>query len=61
MHFSRQLTATPSIDPEEAAAMVAAQAQAVRRLKEEDGLTNDDVEVQEAVAELKRLKALVPE
>lgn len=52
---------TPSIDPEEAAAMVAAQAQAVRRLKEEDGLTNDDVEVQEAVAELKRLKALVPE
>ena len=51
----------PTIDSEEAAALVAAQAQAVRRLKEEDGLTNDDEEVQQAVAELKRLKALVPE
>jgi hypothetical protein len=46
-------------DPAEVAAAVEAQGALVRKLKEEDGLTNDDEQVKEAVAELLRLKALV--
>ena len=50
----------PSIDPAEVQAAVDAQAVAIRALKEEQGLTNSDEEVKEAVAELLRLKALLP-
>ena len=46
-------------DPAELAEAVEAQGALVRKLKEEDGLTNDDEPVKEAVAELLRLKALI--
>ena len=48
-----------AIDPEEVQAKVEAQAATVRRLKEEEGLANDDEAVQEAVQELLRLKTLL--
>ena len=50
----------PEIDPAEVQAALDAQAALIRKMKEEDGLTNQDDEVQDAVAELKRLKALLP-
>ena len=50
----------PSIDPADVAAALDVQAALVRRLKEEEGLTNADAEVKVAVAELLRLKALLP-
>ena len=49
----------PTGEPADAQAAVDAQAEAVRALKA-SGLTNADDEVQEAVAELKRLKAKLP-
>lgn len=45
-------------DPAEVAAAIEAQGALIRKMKEEDGLTNDDEPVKEAVAELLRLKAL---
>jgi hypothetical protein len=49
----------PSIDPAELIAAVDKQAARVRELKD-SGLTNADAEVKDAVAELLRLKAIVP-
>ena len=49
------------LSPEEVVAAVAAQAKEVGRLKDEDGLGNKDPPVLAAVAELLRLKALLPE
>jgi hypothetical protein len=49
----------PEMTPEELEAAVTAQATEVRRLKDE-GLGNKDPEVAAAVAELLRLKALLP-
>lgn len=46
----------PAMDPAEVEAALEAQAAEVRRLKEEQGLTNKDPEVMAAVAELLRLK-----
>ena len=40
---------------------MAAQGAEVRRLKEEEGLTKKDPRLSEAVAELLRLKALLPQ
>ena len=48
-----------TVDPAEVQAAIEAQGALVRKLKEEDGLTNGDPEVKEAVQELLRLKALV--
>ena len=50
----------PQMDPAEVQAAVDAQGALVRKLKDEDGLTNGDAEVKAAVAELLRLKALLP-
>ena len=50
----------PTMDPADVQAAIDAQAARVRSLKEEDGLTNADAEVKEAVSELLRLKALLP-
>jgi len=50
----------PSIDPAEVQAALDAQASKIRAMKNEQGLTNADLEVQAAVAELQRLKALLP-
>ena len=50
----------PTIDPAEVQAAVDAQGAKIRELKGEGGLTNKDPEVVEAVAELMRLKALLP-
>ena len=52
--------AAPAAAENDLDAAVAAQGALVRKLKEVDGLTNGDAAVKEAVAELKRLKALVP-
>jgi len=52
--------AAPAMSPEEAAAAVEAQGKEVRRLKDE-GLGNKSPEVAAAVAELLRLKALLPQ
>jgi len=49
------------LSPEEVVAAVAAQAKEVGRLKDEEGLGNQDPPVKAAVAELLRLKALLPE
>ena len=49
----------PAIDPAEVEAAVEAQGAKIRALKGEGGLTNQDPEVVEAVAELQRLKALL--
>ena len=49
------------LSPEEVVAAVAAQAKEVGRLKDEEGLGNKDPPVLAAVAELLRLKALLPE
>ena len=46
--------------PDDVEAAVAAQGAKVRRLKEEEGLTKKDPRLAEAVAELLRLKALLP-
>ena len=51
--------AAPAMSPEEAEAAVDAQGKEVRRLKDE-GLGNKDPQVAAAVAELLRLKALLP-
>ena len=51
----RRARALSAAEVEEA---VAAQALKVRRLKEEEGLSNQDAAVSDAVAELKRLKTL---
>ena len=48
------------MSPEEAAAAVDAQGKEVRRLKDQ-GLGNKDPQVAAAVAELLRLKALLPQ
>ena len=50
----------PELTPEQVAAAVEAQGVEVRRLKEEEGLGNKDPAVMVAVAELLRLKALLP-
>jgi len=50
-----------ALTAEEVEAAVTAQALEVRRLKEEEGLGNQDPAVMEAVVELKRLKALAVE
>ena len=47
--------------PDDVEAAVAAQGAEVRRLKEEEGLTKKDPRLSEAVAELLRLKALLPQ
>ena len=52
--------AAPAMSPEEAAAAVDAQGKEVRRLKDQ-GLGNKDPQVAAAVAELLRLKALLPQ
>ena len=52
--------AAPAMSPEEATAAVEAQGKEVRRLKDE-GLGNKDPQVSAAVAELLRLKALLPQ
>ena len=49
----------PTMDPADVQAAIDAQAARVRSLKEEDGLTNEDAEVKDAVSELLRLKALL--
>ena len=49
------------LSPDEVVAAVAAQAKEVSRLKDEEGLGNKDPPVVAAVAELLRLKALLPE
>jgi len=49
------------LSPDEVVAAVAAQAKEVSRLKDEEGLGNKDPPVMAAVAELLRLKALLPE
>ena len=49
------------LSPEEVVAAVAAQAKEVGRLKDEEGLGNQDPPVKAAVAELLRLKALLPQ
>lgn len=51
----------PDLTPEEIEAALEAQGVEVRRLKEEEGLGNQDPQVKEAVAELLRLKALAAE
>ena len=48
------------MDPASVQAAVDEQAALIRKLKEEDGLGNSDAPVKEAVAELLRLKALLP-
>ena len=48
------------LSPDEVVAAVAAQAKEVSRLKDEEGLGNKDPPVMAAVAELLRLKALLP-
>ena len=53
--------AEDGLSPEEVVAAVAAQAKEVGRLKDEEGLGNKDPPVLAAVAELLRLKALLPE
>ena len=52
----------PSMDPADVQAAVDAQGAKIRQLKDPEGggLTNKDPEVMEAVAELQRLKALLP-
>jgi len=52
------LRAKPEISAEDLATMIEDQGAEVRRLKEEDGMTNSDPAVKAAVAELLRLKAL---
>lgn len=51
----------PEMSEAELEAAITAQGQAVRQLKEGEGLTNKDLPVVEAVAELKRLKLLLEE
>ena len=48
----------PKLDPAELQAAIDAQGGLIRKMKEEDGRTNDDEEVQDAVQELLRLKSL---
>ena len=50
----------PNPTPNQVRAAVDAQAAEVRRLKDEEGLGNKDPQVAAAVAELLRLKALLP-
>ena len=50
----------PAMTPEEVRTALDAQAAEVRRLKDDEGLSNNDPEVAAAVAELLRLKALLP-
>ena len=49
------------LSPDEVVAAVDAQGKEVKRLKDEEGLGNKDPQVEAAVAELLRLKALLPE
>ena len=49
------------LSPEEVVAAVDAQGKEVKRLKGEEGLGNKDPQVAAAVAELLRLKALLPQ
>ena len=49
------------LSPDEVVAAVDAQGKEVKRLKDEEGLGNKDPQVAAAVAELLRLKALLPE
>ena len=49
------------LSPEEVVAAVDAQGKEVKRLKDEEGLGNKDPQVAAAVAELLRLKALLPQ
>ena len=56
----RSLTVRACMSPEEVVAAVDAQGKEVKRLKDEEGLGNKDPQVAAAVAELLRLKALLP-